>query len=113
MERNIDIYASKLGDEKLGMFFDWGEALGLLALGNAVIWNLLTFCATEIKVRANVAVELRDSIEPLCSGASYPIFLAKLWPVFKNILKGDPVFTNMSFEQVSHILDLEFAVDTN
>ncbi|KAF9891502.1 hypothetical protein FE257_003969 [Aspergillus nanangensis] len=70
MERNIDIYASKLGDEKL-----------------------------DIKVRANVAVELRDNIEPLCSGASYPIFLSKLWPVFKNILKGEPVFTNLSFEQ--------------
>ncbi|XHF99356.1 hypothetical protein AWENTII_002862 [Aspergillus wentii] len=70
MERNIDIYANKLGDEKL-----------------------------DIKVRANVAVELRDNIEPLCSGASYPIFLSKLWPVFKNILKGDPVFTNLSFEQ--------------
>lgn len=70
MDRNIDIYASKLSDEKL-----------------------------DTKIRANVAVELRDSIEPLCSGASYPMFLAKLWPVFKNILKGDPVFTNVSFEQ--------------
>ncbi|KAL4904464.1 hypothetical protein BDW74DRAFT_31128 [Aspergillus multicolor] len=70
MERNIDIYASKLGDEKL-----------------------------DIKLRANVAVELRDNIEPLCSGASYPIFLSKLWPVFKNILSGEPVFTNASLVQ--------------
>ncbi|KAL4938978.1 hypothetical protein BDV06DRAFT_44315 [Aspergillus oleicola] len=70
MERNIDIYASKLGDEKL-----------------------------DIKIRANVAVELRDNIEPLCSGASYPIFLSKLWPVFKAILSGEPVFTNLSLEQ--------------
>ncbi|KAJ6097184.1 hypothetical protein N7499_001558 [Penicillium canescens] len=70
MERNIEIYASKLGDEKL-----------------------------DVKVRANVATELRDSIEPLCSGASYPIFLSKLWPVFKTILKGDPVFFSMSYEQ--------------
>lgn len=54
----------------------------------------------DVKVRANVAVELRDNIESLCSGASYPLFLAKLWPVFKAILKGDPVFTNLSFEQV-------------
>lgn len=53
-----------------------------------------------MKVRANVATELRDSIEPLCSGASYPIFLSKLWPVFKTILKGDPVFFSMSYEQV-------------
>ncbi|KAL2849375.1 hypothetical protein BJX68DRAFT_267227 [Aspergillus pseudodeflectus] len=70
MERNIDIYANKLGDEKL-----------------------------DIKIRANVAVELRDNIEPLCSGASYPIFLSKLWPVFKKILQGEPVFTNLSLEQ--------------
>lgn len=59
-------------------------------------------CFADVKVRANVAVELRDNIEPLCTGASYPIFLAKLWPVFKNILKGEPIFTNLSFEQVSH-----------
>ncbi|KAJ9213961.1 hypothetical protein DTO166G4_4406 [Paecilomyces variotii] len=70
MERNIDTYASKLADEKI-----------------------------DTRVRTNVAVELRDNIEPLCSGSNYPIFLAKLWPIFKNILKGDPVFTNMSYEQ--------------
>lgn len=61
---------------------------------------LIAGACADTKIRANVAVELRDSIEPLCSGASYPMFLAKLWPVFKNILKGDPVFTNVSFEQV-------------
>ena len=55
---------------------------------------------SDVKVRANVATELRDSIEPLCSGANYPIFLAKLWPVFKSILKGEPVFFSMSYEQV-------------
>ncbi|KAL4978883.1 hypothetical protein BDW66DRAFT_148736 [Aspergillus desertorum] len=70
MERNIEIYASKLGDEKLDM-----------------------------KLRANVAVELRDNIEPLCSPATYSIFLSKLWPVFKNILSGEPVFTNASLVQ--------------
>ncbi|KAJ5104398.1 hypothetical protein NUU61_001745 [Penicillium alfredii] len=81
MERNIDIYASKLGDEKL-----------------------------DVKVRANVATELRDNIEPLCSGASYPIFLAKLWPVFKSILKGDPVFLNLSYDQKT--LELMIPVST-
>lgn len=60
--------------------------------------------ALDVKVRANVAVELRDNIEPLCSGASYPLFLAKLWPVFKTILKGDPVFTNLSFDQVRSVI---------
>lgn len=54
----------------------------------------------ETHKKANVAVELRDSIENYCSGANYPIFLAKIWPVFKKILTGDPVFTNLSYEQV-------------
>ncbi|KAJ5114009.1 hypothetical protein N7456_002543 [Penicillium angulare] len=70
MERNIDIYANKLADERL-----------------------------DVKVRANVATELRDNIEPLCSGTNYPTFLSKLWPVFKTILSGDPVFFSMSHEQ--------------
>ncbi|KAJ5908627.1 PIK-related kinase FATC [Penicillium taxi] len=70
MERNIDIYANKLGDDKL-----------------------------DIKIRANVATELRDNIEALCMGTNYPTFLAKLWPVFKTILKGEPVFFSMSYEQ--------------
>lgn len=61
---------------------------------------MLILVSIDVKVRANVAVELRDNIEPLCSSASYPLFLAKLWPVFKTILKGDPVFTNLSFDQV-------------
>lgn len=58
------------------------------------------FPYTDLKVRANVATELRDNIEALCSGANYPIFLSKLWPVFKTILGGDPVFLSMSYEQV-------------
>jgi hypothetical protein len=58
------------------------------------------YLPADVKVRANVATELRDSIEPLCQGASYPVFLAKLWPVFKTILKGEPVFFSMSYEQV-------------
>ncbi|KAK2732878.1 hypothetical protein FQN55_003885 [Onygenales sp. PD_40] len=70
MERSIDIYAAKLGDASI-----------------------------ENRVKTNVAVELRDSLEQLCSGASYSVFLAKLWPVFKKILKGDPVFVSMSWEQ--------------
>ncbi|EER27620.1 Phosphatidylinositol 3- and 4-kinase family protein [Coccidioides posadasii C735 delta SOWgp] len=70
MERNIDIYAAKLADP-----------------------------AIESKFKTNVAVELRDSLEQLCSPPSYAIFLTKLWPVFKKILKGEPVFVSMSWEQ--------------
>lgn len=70
-----------------------------------LLCRVLIAFALDVKVRANVAVELRDNIEPLCSGASYPLFLAKLWPVFKTILKGDPVFTNLSFDQVRSFFD--------
>ncbi|WEW56189.1 transcription-associated protein 1 [Emydomyces testavorans] len=70
VERNIDIYATKLGDS-----------------------------AIESKFKTNVAVELRDSIEQLCSPPTYAIFLTKLWPIFKKILKGEPVFVSMSWEQ--------------
>ncbi|KAI1932935.1 transcription-associated protein 1 [Ophidiomyces ophidiicola] len=70
VERNIDIYAAKLGDANI-----------------------------ESKFKTNVAVELRDSLEQLCSPPTYTMFLTKLWPVFKRILKGDPVFVSMSWEQ--------------
>ncbi|EER41047.1 histone acetylase complex subunit Paf400 [Histoplasma capsulatum H143] len=70
MERNIDVYATRLADVTI-----------------------------ETKTRTNIAIELRDSLEQLCSGPSYTIFLAKLWPVFKKILKGEPVFVSLSYEQ--------------
>lgn len=54
---------------------------------------------TELDVKANIAVELQDSMESLCTGGSYPNFLAKLWPVLKRILEEDPVFV-MSWKQV-------------
>lgn len=57
--------------------------------------------ALESRFKTNVAVELRDSLEQICSPPTYATFLAKLWPVFKKILKGEPVFVSMSWEQVS------------
>ncbi|PGH01393.1 hypothetical protein AJ79_07934 [Helicocarpus griseus UAMH5409] len=74
IEQKIDVYAAKLGD--------FGEPQ-----------------IEKTKFKTNVAIELRDSLEQLCSGPSYSVFLAKLWPVFKKILKGDPVFVSMSYEQ--------------
>ncbi|KAK7885224.1 transcription-associated protein 1 [Exophiala xenobiotica] len=53
------------------------------------------------RTKANVATDLRDSIENLCSpAATYSKFLAKLWPVFKKILEGKPDFSPTSFEHV-------------
>ncbi|EFE39399.1 hypothetical protein TRV_05919 [Trichophyton verrucosum HKI 0517] len=70
IERNFDAYVTKLGDPNI-----------------------------ETKLKCAAAVEIRDSLEHLCSGATYPIFLAKLWPAFKKVLKGEPVFISLSFEQ--------------
>lgn len=56
---------------------------------------------SEIKIKANVATELRDSVEALCSGPSYGLFLAKLWPIFRSILEGEPVFLSTMPEQAS------------
>ena len=72
----------------------------IIELYSSCVQLLTISFVADVKVRANVATELRDSIEPLCSGANYPIFLAKLWPIFKTILSGEPVFFSMSYEQV-------------
>ncbi|KAK2748551.1 hypothetical protein FQN57_000686 [Myotisia sp. PD_48] len=69
MERTLDVHASKLGD-----------------------------ASYDIARKHSSAVEIRDTLEQLCSGPTYAIFLAKLWPVFKKILKGDAVFSTMSYE---------------
>ena len=46
----------------------------------------------ETVKKANIATELRDQIETLCQPQTYQHFLAKLWPVFKKILQGEPEF---------------------
>ena len=54
----------------------------------------------DIRAKANVATEVRDSIETQCSPpATFQKFLTKLWPVFKKILEGKPDFSPTSFEQ--------------
>lgn len=53
----------------------------------------------DARSKANVATELRDSIESLCTpAATYQKFLTKLWPVFKKILEGKPDFNPNSSE---------------
>ncbi|KAF7507630.1 hypothetical protein GJ744_010300 [Endocarpon pusillum] len=86
MERSIDIYTARLSDPNL-----------------------------DAKTKANIATELRDSIETLCSGSSYPRFLAKLWPVFKRILLGEPVFMANSPDHIlrNHVLEILHRVHTN
>ncbi|KEF63414.1 transformation/transcription domain-associated protein [Exophiala aquamarina CBS 119918] len=70
--QKIDLYAARLTDPKI-----------------------------DTRTKSNVATDLRDSIESLCTPPStYAKFLARLWPVFKKILEGKPDFSPTSFEQV-------------
>lgn len=57
--------------------------------------------STDLKQKLNVATELRDNIDQLCSGPTYPLFLKKLVPIFAKLLEGPPVFTSTSWEQVN------------
>ncbi|EHY54471.1 transcription-associated protein 1 [Exophiala dermatitidis] len=70
--QKIDLYAARLSDPKI-----------------------------DTRTKSNIATELRDSTENLCSvSATYTKFLTKLWPVFKKILEGKPDFNPASFEHV-------------
>jgi transformation/transcription domain-associated protein len=56
----------------------------------------------DIKLKSNVAFELRDNIEMYCQPASYGAFLAKFVPIFMNLLDGEPSFMSNAPEQVWH-----------
>ena len=94
VERNIEVYATRLADPALGEQLPGLQPLR--AAGKADSYGAWI----ETKTKHNIATELRDGIEMLCASATYPLFLSKLWPVFKKILKGDPVFQSASWEQV-------------
>ncbi|KJX98434.1 transformation/transcription domain-associated protein [Zymoseptoria brevis] len=53
----------------------------------------------DVKTKANVLTELRDSLDLYCSSPNYDTFLAKFVPIFLNILSESPVFTSTSPEQ--------------
>ena len=100
MERTIDIYTAKLGDPKLGM-----AVLSLRDQRRSFSFPFLEIMPLtkgfpDTKTKANVATEVRDSIESLCSPATYPKFLSKLWPVFKKVLQGEPEFRATHAEHV-------------
>ncbi|OQU96918.1 hypothetical protein CLAIMM_02931 isoform 2 [Cladophialophora immunda] len=70
--QKIDVYAARLSDPKI-----------------------------DTRTKSNVATELRDSVESLCTPSSvYTKFLTKLWPVFKKILEGKPDSNPTSFEHI-------------
>jgi transformation/transcription domain-associated protein len=71
-ERNIDVFCARLGDPSL-----------------------------DVKLKAQIAQELRDGIDYFTQGAQYPTFLKRLVPIFLKLLEGPPVFISTSAEQVS------------
>jgi len=54
----------------------------------------------DAQKKFHLATELRDNIDLLCTGSSYPIFLKKLIPVFVKMLEGPPAFMSASLEHV-------------
>ena len=61
----------------------------------------MVLTSVDTKTKVNIATEVRDSIDGLCQPpAMYNRFLSKLWPVFKNILAGEPEFKATSLEHL-------------
>ena len=58
----------------------------------------------DAKAKLTPAMELRDNVEFLCSGPTYPIFLKKLLPIFIKVLEGPPVFISTSMIQVCGLI---------
>ncbi|KAJ9148385.1 Transcription-associated protein 1 [Pleurostoma richardsiae] len=54
---------------------------------------------TEIKLKVDAAVTLRDSLDHYTNGQTYPIFLKRMMPIFINILRGPCIFQSTSNEQ--------------
>lgn len=65
---------------------------------------LLTLYNTDLRVKGNVAIDIRDNIEGYCQGPQYIAFLNHFVPVFLKILDAPPVFISTSPEQVSSLL---------
>ncbi|KAI9760646.1 MAG: anaphase promoting complex subunit cdc16 [Chaenotheca gracillima] len=77
-EAKIDVFAARLGDPNL-----------------------------ELKLKVQIATDLRDSIEYVAQGPTYAVFLKKMIPIFMKLLAGDPVFISTSLEQRLRICVLE------
>ena len=95
-EKNIDAFAARLGDANLGRN---GSALRVPRLGCHP--GTAADNHAEVQKKYNIATELRDNIDILCNGPTYPIFLKKLVPVFMKLLEGPPVFMSTYMEHVS------------
>ncbi|KAM0149981.1 hypothetical protein ACHAQE_008793 [Botrytis cinerea] len=64
-----------------------------------VLVQRLSSADTDLKLKVDAAVQLRDGLEHYITGPIYPAFLRKLMPIFINCLKGPPVFISTNLEQ--------------
>jgi len=82
----------------------WVGSLSYIELSWALSRSSYAFAETDAhldaKAKLTPAMELRDNVEFLCSGPTYPIFLKKLLPIFIKVLEGPPVFISTSMIQV-------------
>ncbi|RAL61698.1 hypothetical protein DID88_002766 [Monilinia fructigena] len=65
-----------------------------------ILVQRLSSADTDLKLKVEAAVQLRDGLEHYITGPIYPAFLRKLMPIFISCLKGPPVFISTSLEQV-------------
>jgi hypothetical protein len=95
----IEIVVQRLSSADSGTSFegDWWIGLDKTLEEGDLVAN---FYSTDVKVKAEAAVQLRDNLEHYINGPLYPAFLKKLIPIFLNCLGGPPVFISTSPEQV-------------
>ncbi|KAK1766179.1 hypothetical protein QBC33DRAFT_453494 [Phialemonium atrogriseum] len=56
---------------------------------------------TELRVKAEAATTLRDSLDHYVTGQTYPLFLKRMMPIFLNILRGPCVFHTKPLDQAN------------
>lgn len=67
----------------------------------------LSDASLDAKTKAAVLLDLRDQIESLCQPNTVQSFLAKMVPVFMDLLSGSPVFEANTAEQLCRLRPLE------
>lgn len=87
-----------------------GDTFTLLRASHRCGRRIAADICAEVQKKYNIATELRDNIDILCNGPTYPVFLKKLVPVFMKLLEGPPVFMSTYMEHVSYALKLAWEI---
>lgn len=75
----------------------------LLALEGLIRWAVELTVISDFRTREGIATEIRDNLETLAPPVFRP-FLEKLFPVFRDTLRGEPVFDSFSWEHVRSLV---------